>query len=211
MPLLACPVCRVINSNNVKYYGYSTFHTFGSVSMENWRLICLESKVSDVPLEFFKLVPFVKFEDVWVYHDLNLTHEKIFFHSSLASAAITHKNRKIKNPWSELNKVNKIWNVSRSAGVDRIVSIANSQVSPKIDITPPRLIIKRIMLFLSTASFFSAAEVLKCRMSTTTTQTKMIMLKTMTSRSGPRNAPQKAATWDRKQLWKHSVKISVNF
>ena len=152
-------------------------------------------------------------EDVdLVSHDLNLAHLKIFIHSSLTSELITHINIKIKNPWRELNTVKRIWNVSQTPRVDWKVSIAKSQVSPKRNITPPMLIIKRIILFLSTAfslvpnSFLSEVVLdLACRMSTTITQMKMTTLKIMTSSSRPRNEAQNAATWDKKQLWSSKI------
>ena len=147
-----------------------------------------------------------------VSHDLNLAHLKTFIHSSLTSELITHINIKIKNPWRELNTVKRIWNVSQTPRVDWKVSIAKSQVSPKRNITPPMLIIKRIILFLSTAfslvpnSFLSEVVLdLACRMSTTITQMKMTTLKIMTSSSRPRNEAQNAATWDKKQLWSSKI------
>ena len=167
---------------------------------------CLESIVLE-PLEFLwiSLVPCI--EDVCLpLAALNLAQLKTFFHSSLASELITHINRKIKNPWRELNTVKRIWNVSLTPWGDWNVSIAKSQVSPKRNITPPMLINKRMILFLSTDLSLMPASLLrfldlKCRMSTTITQIKMTMLKSMMRRSGPRNEAQNAAMWDKKQLW----------
>ena len=160
----------------------------------------LEFIVLDVPVEFFSLnlVPFVQ--------DVLVRHLNTFFHSSLASELITHKNMKIKNPWREFNTVKRIWNVSRTPWDDSKVSIANSQVRPKRNMTKPMPIINWIMLFplmglsLPPASFLRIAVDLIFLMSTTSTQMKMTTLKVMTRRRGPRNEAQNAATWDKKQL-----------
>ena len=184
-------MCRNVITNN----------TFGNVSKAYiLHLMFLESNVLDVPVEFFSLnlVPFIQNDRV--------CHLKTFFHSSLASELITHMNIKIKNPWREFNTVKRMRNASRTPWGDRKVSIAKSQVRPKRNMTKPMPIIKRTILFPSTAlslppvSFLSIALDLRFRTSTTSTQMKMTMLKTMTRRRGPRNEAQNAATWDKKQL-----------
>ena len=130
---------------------------------------------------------------------LILATEKASFHDSTASLLKTQKNKKMKKPWNELKTTNRIWKASLSPSTEK-VRIAKSQVSPKRNITPPMLIIKRIMVLLLTLSFIRAAVPLVWRINITITQMNTTILNKSIAMIGPRNAPQKAPGWDRKQL-----------
>ena len=121
------------------------------------------------------------------------------FQDSWASLLNTQRNRNIKNPWKELNKVKSIWNVSLSPGTEN-VRIANSHVSPKRNMTPPILIIMSTTAFLLNVLLLRVAVQHVWRIRTTRTHTKMTTLKSMMIIIGARKAPQKAPMWDRKQL-----------
>ena len=105
--------------------------------------------------------------------------------------------------------VKRIWKVSRRPGTE-MVSVAKSHVSPKRAITPPILNIRRRTFPYPIVCFSLDAVPLTCRISTNMTEMKTIILKSMTRRTGPRNAPQKTPTWDRKQLQKRNVAVKSN-
>ena len=138
--------------------------------------------------------------DEWwpLIHDLNFVLVKIIFHSSLTSELMMQMNTKMNIPCREFETVNKIWKVSLNPRTEAKLRTAKSHVNPNMNIIPPILTTKRTRLFLSI--IISLAFLLSCRRITTITQTKMITLNSMMAKIGARKAPQKAPTWDRKQL-----------
>lgn len=87
--------------------------------------------------------------------------------------------------------------------------MANNHVSPKRNITPLMLINKRMIVCLSIVSFFRAAVPLLCLTTTTTILINMTVLKMITVRIGAKKAPQKAPTWDKKQLHQDNIMLDI--
>ena len=138
-------------------------------------------------------------EEYWLSLSFMWHLQNSLFHPSRASGLNTQMNTKMNTPWRELEIVNRSWNVSRSPTVEN-VRIANSQVNPKRLIRPKMLQdVRKMALWVVDSPFFLSLR-LMCRISTTEMHTSMMTLNSITAKTGARKAPQKAPTWDKKQL-----------
>lgn len=103
------------------------------------------------------------------------------------------------NPWSELQKIKRRSNISLKP-VTEIVRTANNHGSPNRPATEIIEMISLINLVLDKVSLLRCAVLRVSVESLTTIQIYIVELKIITTRSGPRNAPQKAPGWEIKQL-----------
>ena len=118
--------------------------------------------------------------------------------SSRVSFPSTQKKRKMKKPCSELNMAKRNWKVMEAS---RIVRAPKTHINPKRVITPIMPIIS-----LTTLCCFVLSLLLNrfrlCLMSTVVIITKIIALKSMMAKMGPRKAPKKTPGSPMKQLGK---------
>ena len=127
-----------------------------------------------------------------------LPQQSTWSQSSRPSFPNTQKKRKMKKPCSELNMAKRNW---KAVEASRIVRAPKTHISPNRAITPMRLIMS-----LMTVCGFALSLLLNrfwlCLMSTVAIITKIIALKSMMAKMGPRKAPKKTLVSPMKQLEK---------
>ena len=118
--------------------------------------------------------------------------------SSRVSFPSTQKKRKMKKPCSELNMAKRNWKVMEAS---RIVRAPKTHISPKRVITPI-IPVTSLTTFCRFALSLLLNRFWLCLTSTAVIITKIVALKSMMAKMGPRKAPKKTPGSPMKQLGK---------